>query len=350
MLQFQKRLLADEKYEACAVFDVNGDGVPDIVSGAYWYEGPDFVDRHLICEIDAINGYHDDFSDYPLDVDGDGRLDIITGAWWGKTLRWRRNPGNTTEEWHTFDIDVCGSIETIRFFDIDGCGVPEIFPNTPGAPQAFYKLLRDEEGKGTGAFRKTVISEGVSKHGMGFVDMNGDGRVDIVLQHGWLEQPEDPFQTPWTFHQELSLGSASVPILGYDVNGDGLIDLIVGQAHDYGLHWYEQGKCPDGSRTWTKHEIDGSGSQFHDLWLVDLDRDGVPELVTGKRYRAHNDDDPGAHDPIGLYYYKIQSGQFQKHVIDFGPAGTASGAGIYFWVQDLTGNGYPDIVAQGKDG
>ncbi|WP_308636407.1 FG-GAP repeat domain-containing protein [Paenibacillus silvisoli] len=350
MLQFKKRRLSDEKYEACAVFDVNGDGIPDIVSGAYWYEGPDYAKKHFIGDVLEISEYHDDFSDYPMDVDGDGRLDIITGAWWGETLRWRRNPGEAGATWETIDVDKCGSIETIRYYDIDGCGVPEIFPNTPGMPQSFYKLVRDADGKGIGVFLKYTISEGASGHGMGFVDVNGDGRMDIVLAGGWLEQPEDPFAGLWTFHPEFSLGSASVPVLGHDVNGDGLIDLIVGQAHDYGLHWYEQGRAEDGSRTWKKHEIDMSGSQFHDLWLVDLDLDGELELITGKRYRAHNDGDPGAHDPIGLYYYKINGGAFKKHVIDFGPAGEASGAGIYFWVQDLTGNGYPDIVAPGKDG
>ncbi|NBD24560.1 FG-GAP repeat domain-containing protein [Paenibacillus glycinis] len=350
MLQFKKRLLSDEKYEACAVFDVNGDGVPDIVSGAYWYEGPDYAKKHFISDVLAISEYHDDFSDYPMDVDGDGRPDIVTGGWWGETLRWRRNPGDSDAAWETYDIDRCGSIETIRYLDIDGCGVPEIFPNTPGEPQAFYKLVRDAEGRGTGEFRKFVIGEGPSGHGMGFADVNGDGRMDVILPGGWLEHPADPFAGTWTFHPEFSLGSASVPILGHDVNGDGLIDLIVGQAHDYGLHWLEQGRAADGSRTWTKHEIDMSGSQFHDLWLVDLDLDGEPELITGKRYRAHNDGDPGAFDDIGLYYYKIGGGAFEKHVIDYGPAGEASGAGIYFWVQDLNGSGYPDIVAPGKDG
>jgi hypothetical protein len=351
MLAFKKRRISEEKFEACAVFDVNGDGVLDIVSGSYWYEGPDFVKKHFIAEVEALHEYHDDFSDYPLDVDGDGRLDIITGAWWGETVKWRRNPGATGEAWETFDVDRCGSIETIRCFDIDGCGTVEIFPNTPEAPQAFYKLIKDETGRGTGKFHKVVIGEERSGHGMGFVDINGDGRMDIVLRDGWLEQPkEGPFSGPWTFHREFSLGSASVPILGHDVNGDGLIDLIVGQAHDYGLHWYEQGRAADGSRTWTKHLIDGTGSQFHDLWLVDLDLDGELELITGKRYRAHNDGDPGANDPIGLYYYKIDGGKFEKVVIDFGQPGEASGAGIYFWVQDLTGNGYPDIVAPGKDG
>jgi hypothetical protein len=350
MLEFRKRLLSKDKYEACAVFDVNNDGIPDIVSGAFWYEGPDYTRRHRICEVAAIGEYYDDFSDYPMDVDGDGGLDIITGSWFTETLRWRRNPGNQTDEWETIDIDRCGNIETIRFCDIDGCGVPEIFPNTPNEPQAFYKLIRDSDGKGMAKFQKVVIGEAPSGHGMGFVDINGDGRIDIVLNGGWLEQPIDLYQTPWTFHAEWSLGSASVPIIGHDVNGDGLVDLIVGQAHDYGLHWYEQGRTEDGSRSWIRHIIDSSGSQFHDLCLVDLDLDGELELVTGKRYRAHNDGDPGAHDPIGLYYYRMNGGRFDKFIIDFGNAGEASGTGIYFWLQDLTGNGYPDIIAPGKDG
>ncbi|MCC3375387.1 VCBS repeat-containing protein [Cohnella sp. REN36] len=350
MLRFAKRRLSAEKYEACSVFDVNEDGIPDIVSGAYWYEGPDYVRKHRICEVTAVNEYYDDFSDFPLDVNGDGRLDIVTGGWWGQTLRWRRNPGQADEEWQTFDIDVCGSIETIRFCDIDGCGTPEIFPNTPSEPQAYYKLLRDANGRANGRFARHVIGAEASRHGMGFADLTGNGRLDVILSSGWLEQPIDPAAGPWTFHREFDLGSASVPILGWDVNGDGLTDLIVGQAHDYGLHWYEQRRAADGTRSWIRHEIDGSGSQFHDLQLVDLDGDGVPELVTGKRYRAHNDGDPGAHDPIGLYYYKLEDGRFAKHVIDYGPAGEASGAGIFFWTEDLTGNGYPDIVAPGKDG
>ena len=106
----------------------------------------------------------------------------------------------------------------------------------------------------------------------------------------------------------------------------------------------------NGDRRWIKHEIDPTCSQYHDLWLVDLDRDGELELITGKRYRAHNGHDPGADDPLGIYYFKINGGRFEKHVIDFGPVEKASGCGIYFWVQDITGNGYPDIVAPGKDG
>lgn len=349
-VQWNKRLIDPAKFEACAVFDVNNDGQLDIVSGEFWYEGPDFTKKHKICDVLAIHEYHDDFSDYPMDVDGDGYLDIITGAWWGETLKWRRNPGAAGGEWETIDIEHIGSIETTRFIDIDGCGIPEIFPNTPGAAQMFFKLVVDENGKGTGKFDKFVIGGQPSGHGMGFGDINGNGRIDVILYNGWLEQPENPFQTPWLFHPEFSLGSASVPIISLDITGNGLTDLIVGQAHDYGLDWYEQQVDAAGNRSWLKHEIDPTCSQYHDLQLVDIDLDGELELITGKRYRAHNDGDPGAFDNVGIYYFKINGGRFEKHVIDYGPAGEATGCGIYFWLADLNGNGLTDLIAPGKDG
>jgi len=86
------------------------------------------------------------------------------------------------------------------------------------------------------------------------------------------------------------------------------------------------------------------------LQLVDLDKDKKPELVTGKRYRAHNGNDPGSADPVIPCYFSIEKGQFKRHVIDLGPATEHSGVGIYFWVADVDGNGWEDIVAPGKEG
>ncbi len=346
---FRKRLLDDVKYEAAAVFDVNNDGNPDIVCGEFWYEGPEFRVKHKICDLVFDGNYHHDFCDYGMDVDGDGLTDIITGSWWGEGVQWRKNPGRE-ELWETRLITPCSNIETIRFCDIDGCGVPEIFPNTPNEPQFFLKLLVDENGKGTGQFTKTVIGAEISGHGLGFGDLNGDGRMDVILKDGWLEQPENLNDTPWTFHREFDLGSASIPVLAFDVTGNGLMDLIVGQAHAYGLAWWEQKKDTIGNRIWEKHVIDAAASQFHDLQLADVDGDGQMELITGKRYMAHNGSDPGEYDPLGLYWFKMEKGRFIRHIIDHGEAGKASGCGIYFWVQDLTGNGFPDIVAPGKEG
>ncbi len=363
--EWKKIKLDDGAYESAAAFDVNNDGIIDIVCGANWYEGPPHGGRasprwikHKLCELELHSEYYDDFSTIPMDVNGDGYLDVITGGWFGETLVWRENPKGKPVEWQTHVIDKCGNIETTRAYDVDGDGQLEILPNTPGHPLSVYKLITDDKGRGTGAFQKHTIFQGPSGHGLGFGDITGDGRGCFVLRNGWLEQSGDPLSDPWTFHPDFDLGSASVPILVVDLNNDGLAELIVGQAHGYGLDYYQQTLQPTrhtevgqaGRRTWTKHPIDPYFSQYHVMEWVDIDNDGQCELITGNRYRAHNGHEPGETEVVGLYCFKWNGESFTKQVIDHGLVPNASGTGIYFSIADLDGDGRLDIVAPGKDG
>jgi hypothetical protein len=337
---------------------VDNDGHLDIVSGAWWYPGPDFARKCPVGEVKAYGEYFDDFSTIPLDVNGDGYLDFITGGWWGNTLRWRENPkGDPTRPWPEHVIAEVGNIETTRAWDVDGDGQVEIVPNTPGRGQSVFKLILDSSGRGTGKFKQFVIHDQPTGHGLGAGDINGDGRCDIVLAKGWLEQPPEGLAGKWTFHQEFDLGSASVPVLVVDLNGDGVNELIVGQAHGYGLDWYEQRTDRGGSRglaagkrRWIKHPIDPWCSQYHDLLWADIDGDGQCELITGMRYRAHCGREPGEYDPHGIYYFKWSGENFVKEVIDFGPIRQAAGTGIHMQVADVDGDGRLDVVAAGKGG
>lgn len=348
-IEFDKVRIGTVTTEACCACDINNDGILDIVCGEYWFEGPEFTVAHKICDIMRVDDYYDDFSNFPMDVNGDGFVDIVSGGWWGESLVWRENPGRAGVPWKSHVIASVGNIERPCFHDIDGDGEFEIIPNTPNGPLRTFKLVRDRAGRGTGVFREHVLFEGPCGHGIGFGDIAGHGRCDIVLAHGWLECPRNVYAGKWRLHEEFHLGSASVPVIVHDVNRDGAADLIVGQAHDYGLAWWEQLRV-DGRRTWRKHDIDTTRSQYHDLQLADIDADGELELVTGKRYRAHCGADPGAGDPLGLYYFKIAGGAFERKTIDYGPPGIASGAGIYFWMADLDNTGSLDLIAPGKDG
>lgn len=348
-ITFRKRMIAAESFETVGVFDVNNDRKPDLVSGALWYEGPEFTVRHYITTPTRFDEYQNDFSTLPLDVDGDGWTDFITAGWEDHQVYWRKNPEARDREWKTKSIGETGNVETTRLWDIDGDGIPEVVPNNPNNSVKIFRLITDAQGKGTGKFNEFSIHN-TQGHGLGFGDVNGDGRGDLIISTGWLEAPQKPFSEKWIFHNEFQLMKASIPIIVADLNKDGLNDLIAGQGHDYGLDWYEQKRDAAGARSWRKHSIDATASQYHTMAWEDLDNDGQEELITGKRYRAHGDDDPGAADPIGLYYFKWNGKSFEKKIIGYGPLGEGKGTGNHFVVTDLDGNGRKDIAVAGKDG
>ncbi len=349
-IEWKKIKLSDETYESVGVFDVNNDGKLDIVSGGFWYEAPNWT-KHKICDVVASGEYFDDFSTIPMDINGDGYLDFVTGGWWGGQLEWRENPKGQPVEWTTHEIDETGNIETTRAWDVDGDGDLEIVPNCPGKPICVWKLVKDANGKGTGKFERFDVSETPQGHGLGFGDLLGNGKGCFITTHGWYEPPARALGGGlWTFHPDFELGSASVPIIVADVNDDGVNEIIVGQAHGYGLDYYTQKVGADGKREWTKHPIDPFFSQYHEMWWIDIDEDGKCELVTGNRYRAHCGNEAGETDICGLFYFKWNGESFSKVVLDYGKVGEHSGTGISMQMVDLNGNGRVDVVAAGKEG
>jgi hypothetical protein len=171
-----------------------------------------------------------------------------------------------------------------------------------------------------------------------------------VFKQGWYERPaENPWGQQWKFHADFTIPHASCPVLILDLNGDGRNDLIWGSGHNYGVYWEEQLEPKaDGSTVWKQHEIDKEFSQAHTLVWDDIDNDGAPELITGKRYYAHSGKDAGAEDPIVINYYKwdADSAEFEKFEAHRGQAGT----GLQIRIADLDGDGWKEIIVPGKSG
>ena len=81
--RFERQQLTDEYFSEGAGFgDLNKDGNPDIVHGPYWWEGPEFTQRHEIYPAKPQNrrGYSDNFFSWVHDFNGDGWNDVLTAG------------------------------------------------------------------------------------------------------------------------------------------------------------------------------------------------------------------------------------------------------------------------------
>jgi FG-GAP-like repeat len=353
---FAIRMIDGGASETAAFADLNNDRRLDIVSSDAWYEAPAWT-KHAIRDVNWNGQYLDNFSDLPLDVDGDGFTDVVQFGYFSNNIVWVKNPGKGGGPWKVTEIDAGFPTEFAQLVDLDNDGkARELLPefDRPAAPLAWFEL-RD------GTWIKHVVSDHSYGHGIGAGDVNGDKRTDILTPQGWFEAPADVRQGTWTFHATdwnqhpmAAAGTTARPApaqFGFmyvlDVNGDGRQDIVTSMAHDYGVCWFEQNA--DG--TWTQRAIDATWSQAHAPLLADLNGDGQLDLVAGKRYMAHNGNDPGEREPLGLYWYEFRRGPrnvvWTRHLIDYGGR---MGGGMQTDVKDMDGDGDLDIVSGGKAG
>jgi hypothetical protein len=187
-------------------------------------------------------------------------------------------------------------------------------------------------------------------HGLGVTDVNGDGRLDVVCTGGWWEQPARPDDKPWTFHP-ANLGEACADMFAYDLDADGKADIISTSAHRFGIWWHQQRSGKDGSPTFLRHDLfKDLVSETHALHCVDINGDGLKDLVTGKRWWSHGRREPGADKPPLLYWFEAKKGTdglitFTPHTID-----DDSGIGTQFVVADFNGDKLLDVVVANKKG
>ena len=391
---FQKIRLSEHFWaEGAGAGDFNRDGHPDVVAGPYWWAGPDFQQRHTYRSdgktsrlklrdgserevpgfkgaLGTENDYSDNFLTFVHDLNGDGWDDIIVGGWPGKATIWYENPqgkkstdGDSHWSAHVA-IEVLDN-ESPVFADLLGKGAPVMVGNCNG----HYGYFKPDPANPTALWSWHPITPKGKwhryTHGCGVGDVNKDGRPDVIESNGWWEQPESLEGDPvWKLHAfpfapgEGTAGGAQM--YAYDFNGDGRNDVLTTlDPHRYGLVWYEQ--IDDSGTGFTRHLILNDNaepnrhgvafSQMHAIELVDMDGDGLRDVVTGKRYWAHGP--RGDVDPEGasvVYWFRTVRGADGK--VDHVPqlVDSDSGVGTQFTVVDLNRDGKPDIITANKRG
>ncbi|MBX3252564.1 MAG: VCBS repeat-containing protein [Chitinophagaceae bacterium] len=355
-VKFTKHHLWDEFYtEGATVADVNRDGLMDIIAGARWFEAPDWkphdIWKHK--KFDYTKGYSDSFLNFAVDINEDGWTDLVCFDFPGTQVYWFENPQNAGTLWKRYLIDSIASNESPMVVDINGDGKKDlVFGNERSGQMAWYNAILKN---GKVSWQRYPVSDvnmkevGIFSHGLGWGDINGDGINDVIIRSGWWEAPKSMGNAPWKFHK-TDLGESCAQMIVYDFDGDGDNDVLTTSAHDYGVWWHEQIRDNGGQISFKKHIIDTTFSESHSVVLQDVNGDGLPDFITGKRFYSHQGKGPGGQEPAVLYWFELlKDGKnkpvWVRHLID-----NTSGVGIQFITEDMNKDNKPDIIIANKNG
>jgi hypothetical protein len=358
-----------EQYDgwSAVAADFNRDGNMDVASGPFVYLGPTFEARRqyrVIATFNAGTDYGGDMMDFAYDFTGDGWPDVLSSDWDRKLgtrpMELYVNPRGESRRWSHTPVLPTITTETVLMHDLDGDTRPEMLFGTAKS----YAWARPDPANPTAPWPVHHISgpgDPVNAtHGFGGVgDVNGDGRLDVVVTGGWFEQPAQGITgTPWRFHP-VPFATATTEMGVFDVNGDGLTDVVASVAvHGWGLAWFEQRRAADGARTFVRHHIAGDYSttnaggvvfsEAHAAKFVDMSGDRIPDFVVGKRSwprRTYQTPDPFGAAVIYIYRTVRRAGapggaEFMPELVH-----NRSGAGSTLELVDLNKDGRLDIAS-----
>lgn len=309
-------------------YDFDGDGWTDVFVGPPFgklYINPKGKSRRWDVHAVIPGNINTEVTEF-VDIDGDGHPELIYGTnsnGVGVLKYAKFNRGDPTLPWESFTISESGYFMAhgIGAGDINGDGRVDILN-----PNGWWE---QPEVPGNGLWTYHPVPFGRMAHRVGGVggsvmavyDVNGDGLNDVVTvlnAHGfglaWYEQKR---------------------------GADGDISFIRRMIMD------------DYS---TQHENAGgvTFSEPHGTTYADIDGDGIMDFIVGKRYFSHLDTylDPDPYGPPVLYYYRTIRNPNAPGGAEFIPEliHNRSGAGSDLHAADLNKDGLTDVVTSTNRG
>jgi hypothetical protein len=279
---------------------------------------------------------------------GDGWPDYLVAT--GRAMVLYVNPRGQLRRWDKYNVLPGISGEIAIFKDIDGDGKPDAVFGAEARFVGRLPILPIRQSRGSFIpFRNRATARWRS--------------MESGRRHQ-SRRPDGPRKYhPVTFGRWPRVGGAEMGI--YDVNGDGLNDVVTGmEAHGWGLAWYEQKRDPSGTISFVEHMImddyskknpgNVTFSELHALTIGDVDGDGIPDVIVGKRVHAHLESytDPDSFGPAVLYWFRTVRNPKAPGGAEFVPEliHNRSGVGSTVSAVDLNRDGAMDIVTSTNRG